>query len=158
MSVRPHVLRSIIVILAIVSRIGPATCQAETSRPEVLVTLDATDAGRVYEGVGAVSAGASTRNLVDYPDAQRGEVLDYLFKPKFGAGRVLASGLLSRFDASAWHRLKLTFHGQRIRGFIDETMLAEAQDGARGGQGMAYLASTYDPNCFDNVAVASRGD
>lgn len=50
------------------------------------ISLSATDKGRVFEGIGAVSAGASTRNLVDYPDKQRSEVLDYLFKPKFGAG------------------------------------------------------------------------
>lgn len=50
------------------------------------ITLKAGDKGRVFEGIGAVSAGASTRNLVDYPDKQRAEVLDYLFKPKFGAG------------------------------------------------------------------------
>lgn len=50
------------------------------------ISLSAKDKGRVFEGIGAVSAGASTRNLVDYPEKQRSEVLDYLFKPKFGAG------------------------------------------------------------------------
>jgi hypothetical protein len=32
-----------------------------------------------------LSAGASSRLLIDYPDAQRQEILDYLFKPSFGA-------------------------------------------------------------------------
>ena len=32
-----------------------------------------------------LSAGAGTRLLVDYPPEQRGYVLDYLFKPSFGA-------------------------------------------------------------------------
>lgn len=50
------------------------------------IRLDSQTPGRLFEGVGAVSAGASTRNLVDYPLKQRCEVLDYLFKPKFGAG------------------------------------------------------------------------
>lgn len=50
------------------------------------ISLSATDKGRVFEGIGAVSAGASSRNLADYPEKQRSEVLDYLFKPKFGAG------------------------------------------------------------------------
>lgn len=50
------------------------------------ITLSAKDKGRVFEGIGAVSAGASSRNLADYPDKQRAEVLDFLFKPKFGAG------------------------------------------------------------------------
>ena len=42
--------------------------------------------GRIFEGIGAVSAGASSRLLIEYPDKQRREVLDYLFKPDFGAG------------------------------------------------------------------------
>lgn len=53
---------------------------------QTAITLNANDNGRVFEGIGAVSAGASTRNLVDYPEKQRAEVLDFLFKPKFGAG------------------------------------------------------------------------
>eukprot|EP00929_Paragymnodinium_shiwhaense_P107247 TRINITY_DN73324_c0_g1_i1.p1 TRINITY_DN73324_c0_g1~~TRINITY_DN73324_c0_g1_i1.p1 ORF type:complete len:1284 (+),score=210.47 TRINITY_DN73324_c0_g1_i1:66-3917(+) len=38
-----------------------------------------------YDGHGAVSAGAKSRLLFDYPEPQRTEILDYLFKPKFGA-------------------------------------------------------------------------
>jgi hypothetical protein len=43
------------------------------------------DLGRTFEGLGAVSAGASSRLLIDYPEPQRSEILDYLFKPNFGA-------------------------------------------------------------------------
>ena len=50
------------------------------------IKLSAKDKGRTFEGIGAVSAGASSRNLADYPEKQRSEILDYLFKPKFGAG------------------------------------------------------------------------
>ena len=53
---------------------------------QTTITLSADDEGRVFEGIGAVSAGASTRNLFDYPEKERAEVLDFLFKPKFGAG------------------------------------------------------------------------
>lgn len=53
---------------------------------QVSITLNGKGEGRVFEGIGAVSAGASTRLLPDYPEKQRREVLDYLFKPKFGAG------------------------------------------------------------------------
>ncbi|MCX6872612.1 MAG: Ig-like domain-containing protein [Verrucomicrobia bacterium] len=49
------------------------------------IILDDADSGRVFEGIGAVSAGASTRNLADYPAKQKSEILDYMFKPKFGA-------------------------------------------------------------------------
>ncbi len=53
---------------------------------QTTISLNANDKGRVFEGIGAVSAGASSRNLVDYPEKQRSEILDFLFKPKFGAG------------------------------------------------------------------------
>lgn len=56
------------------------------SYSQTSITLDGKDSGRIFEGIGAVSAGASTRLLPDYPDKQRSEILDYLFKPKFGAG------------------------------------------------------------------------
>lgn len=41
--------------------------------------------GRTYEGIGALSAGASTRLLIDYPEPYRNQILDFLFKPKYGA-------------------------------------------------------------------------
>ena len=45
------------------------------------ITLDPNQPGRTFEGVGAVSAGASSRLLIDYPEPQRSQILDYLFKP-----------------------------------------------------------------------------
>ncbi len=53
--------------------------------PQV-IRLDPASTGRVFEGIGAVSAGASTQLLVHYPEPQRAEILDFLFKPRFGAG------------------------------------------------------------------------
>ncbi|MGO9897449.1 MAG: family 16 glycoside hydrolase [Bryobacteraceae bacterium] len=52
---------------------------------EFTITVDGTSKGRLFEGVGALSAGASSRLLYDYPEPQRSEILDYLFKPAFGA-------------------------------------------------------------------------
>ena len=49
------------------------------------ITLDAKQPGRTFEGIGAVSAGASSRLLIDYPEPERSQVLDYLFKPDYGA-------------------------------------------------------------------------
>jgi len=49
------------------------------------VVLDGSSAGRVFDGLGAVSAGASSRLLIDYPEPQRSQILDYLFKPGYGA-------------------------------------------------------------------------
>jgi hypothetical protein len=49
------------------------------------VLLDGTSKGRVFDGLGAASAGASSRLLIDYPEPQRSAILDYLFKPGYGA-------------------------------------------------------------------------
>lgn len=50
------------------------------------VNLDPHNQGAEYEGIGAVSAGASSRLLIDYPEPERGRILDWLFLPKYGAG------------------------------------------------------------------------
>lgn len=49
-------------------------------------TLRASTAHHTFAGHGALSAGASSRLLWDYSEPQRTEILDYLFKPQFGAG------------------------------------------------------------------------
>ena len=48
--------------------------------------LDGAGPGRVFDGIGATSGGgASSRLLVNYPEPQRSQILDYLFKPNYGA-------------------------------------------------------------------------
>lgn len=54
-----------------------------SSQQKVIITFDGS--GRTYEGIGALSAGASSRLLIDYSEPYRGQILDFLFKPKFGA-------------------------------------------------------------------------
>ena len=61
-------------------------CAARAAAEAVIIQLDPASPGRMFEGIGAVSAGASTRLLPDYPEPQRAQVLDFLFKPRFGAG------------------------------------------------------------------------
>jgi hypothetical protein len=56
-----------------------ANCQQTT------VFIDGNSKGRVFDGIGGVSAGASSRLLIDYPEPQRSQILDYLFKPGYGA-------------------------------------------------------------------------
>eukprot|EP01052_Picozoa_sp_SAG31_P002109 SAG31_NODE_71_length_28115_cov_4.128105_9_plen_1065_part_00 len=51
----------------------------------VTIDLSTVRAGLVYDGHGALSAGASSRLLFDYMEPQRSQILDYLFKPQFGA-------------------------------------------------------------------------
>ncbi len=54
--------------------------------PADTIRIDGNILGRTFEGIGAVSAGASSRLLIDYPERYRNDILDYLFKPGFGAG------------------------------------------------------------------------
>ena len=50
------------------------------------VTLDGTSGGRTFDGIGAISGGGgNSRLLVNYPEPQRSQLLDYLFKPGYGA-------------------------------------------------------------------------
>jgi galactosylceramidase len=68
--------------------------------------------------------------------------------------KVLASGAIKEFDASRWHAMKIVLRGETIQGSIDGQFLALVKDGSRSN-GMAYLASTYDGNLFDNVNVSA---
>lgn len=53
--------------------------------PAQTIDLDTRTMGRTYEGIGALSAGASSKLLIDYPEPQRSQLLDLLFKPRHGA-------------------------------------------------------------------------
>ena len=47
--------------------------------------LDSSNIGMRFDGHGGLSAGASSRLLFDYPENVRSDILDYLYKPNFGA-------------------------------------------------------------------------
>jgi galactosylceramidase len=50
------------------------------------ITIDGSAGGKRFDGIGAVSGGGATSVLLkDYPEPQRSQVLDFLFKPHFGA-------------------------------------------------------------------------
>ena len=49
------------------------------------IPLDGHATGKIFDGLGALSAGASSRLLIDYPEPYRSQILDYLFKPGYGA-------------------------------------------------------------------------
>jgi hypothetical protein len=50
------------------------------------ITVNGTSGGRTFGGIGAISGGGgNTRLLTDYPAAQQSQILDYLFKPGYGA-------------------------------------------------------------------------
>ncbi|XP_005089504.1 galactocerebrosidase isoform X2 [Aplysia californica] len=51
-----------------------------------IVFDDAPGMGRQFDGIGGLSGGGATSKLlVNYPQEQRDQILDYLFKPNFGA-------------------------------------------------------------------------
>ena len=53
---------------------------------QVSIAVDSKDTGRIFEGIGETSGGgAVSRLLINYPEPQRSQILDYLFKPKYGA-------------------------------------------------------------------------
>ena len=51
-----------------------------------VINVDGKGTGRIFEGVGVCSAGASSKLLIDYKEPYRSEILDLLFKPMYGAG------------------------------------------------------------------------
>lgn len=80
----PFLWRVARVVLASALAIGSLPC-ASLSAGDFAFTIDGASQGRIFEGIGALSAGASSRLLLDYSEPQRGEILDFLFKPGFGA-------------------------------------------------------------------------
>jgi hypothetical protein len=68
-------------VLAALMLLAPRLVRADQS-----ITVDGAGAGAVFDGVGAISGGGgNTRLLIDYPEPQRSQILDVLFKPGNGA-------------------------------------------------------------------------
>lgn len=66
----------------------PADCSGGGTRRVAAATRVAINASRIgaaFDGHGGLSAGATSRLVIDYPAKQRDEILDYLFLPGFGA-------------------------------------------------------------------------
>ena len=76
---RAFLLAATVLLSASVSPVLPA--HAATT-----ITINGAATGRTFDGVGAISGGGgNSRLLIDYPEPQRGQILDYLFRPNFGA-------------------------------------------------------------------------
>jgi O-glycosyl hydrolase len=79
-------MRRIAWVAALVLAATPLVVVEAASAATTAITIDGTKGGRTFDGVGAISGGGgNSRLLMDYPEPQRGQVLDYLFKPGFGA-------------------------------------------------------------------------
>src|SRR5246127_4496816 len=87
----------------------------------VSVTIDPASPGRTFDGLGAVSAGASSRLLYDYPEPYRSQVLDYLFKPHYGAGlqhlKVEIGGDVNSTDGSEPSHMRTPVDKNFTRGY-----------------------------------------
>jgi hypothetical protein len=68
------------------STAGPRLAVPATTGSVTRITINGARPGPVFDGVGAISGGGGTaRLLIDYPKPQRQQILDYLFKPGYGA-------------------------------------------------------------------------
>ncbi len=65
--------------------IGIALWSFETCGQNKII-IDLSKAGRTFEGIGALSGGANSRLLNDYPEPYRSQIFDLLFKPSYGVG------------------------------------------------------------------------
>ena len=58
---------------------------APAQRPQQ-ITISAYDTGKQFDGIGAVNGGGATSVLLkDYPEPQRSQIMDMVYKPMFGA-------------------------------------------------------------------------
>ena len=79
------IVTSIIVAAALVPVSGAAG-QARSAVPTTFITVNGDGGSRVFDGVGAIlGGGGNARYLEEYPSTQRMKILDYLFKPGYGA-------------------------------------------------------------------------
>ena len=106
--------------------------------PPLPIHIDGHAHSLEFDGIGLLSAGGSSRYLYDYPQAQRDQILDYLFKPNFGASLDILKveiGVLNdavapinislspeccavdrwRLPVDLWHRSQSHAHAQRSR-------------------------------------------
>ncbi len=78
---RTSVVALVCALVSAAAIVWAAPAQAATS-----ITINGGSGGRVFDGVGAISGGGgNSRLLIDYAEPQRTQILDYLFKPGYGA-------------------------------------------------------------------------
>ncbi len=72
-------------LLVAAGGVSVATAQS-ASAATATITVNGTQGGRTFGGIGAISGGGgNSRLLSDYPAAQQQQIYDYLFKPGYGA-------------------------------------------------------------------------
>ncbi|GAB3416133.1 ricin-type beta-trefoil lectin domain protein [Flindersiella endophytica] len=78
--------RGVVVLAGFALTVAGAVAVTQPAQADASITINGASGGRTFDGVGAISGGGgNSRLLIDYPEPQRTQVLDYLFKPGYGA-------------------------------------------------------------------------
>ncbi len=65
--------------------LGTLTAHAQDA-VSTSIALNGSGSGRAFDGIRAISGGGGNSHLlIDYPEPYRSQILDYLFKPNYGA-------------------------------------------------------------------------
>src|SRR6266496_546540 len=82
----PRTRRALAALAGLVLAVGALVTVSALAQADASITINGASGGRTFDGVGAISGGGgNSRLLIDYPEPQRSQILDYLFKPGFGA-------------------------------------------------------------------------
>jgi Glycosyl hydrolase family 59/Ricin-type beta-trefoil lectin domain/Concanavalin A-like lectin/glucanases superfamily len=77
---------AMLALLGLVSSAAAAPKAHAAAAAATAITVNGASAGAAFGGIGAISGGGgNSRLLTDYPAAQQTQILDYLFKPGYGA-------------------------------------------------------------------------
>src|SRR5689334_10797406 len=84
---RRHRYRPFLALAAVAAAVAGTTIAiAPAALAATSITVNGGSGGRAFDGVGAISGGGgNSRLLFDYPEPERSQILDYLFKPGVGA-------------------------------------------------------------------------
>jgi hypothetical protein len=140
-------------LAALSAALGAAASAADT------ITLSGADPSMAFDGHGGLSAGASSRLLRDYAEPQRSQILDYLWKPGFGANLQICKIEIGG-DTQSTDGTEPSFRHYREeapqcgtnRGY-EMWLLQEAA--ARSASVQSYLLSWGIPNWVGNASYFS---
>jgi galactosylceramidase len=68
----------------------------------------------------------------------------------------VARGTVSGFNSGAWHTMRVSFKGTTMQALLDNTSLGSGTQTSKPS-GLACLASTRNPNLFDNLYIGPQG-